>query len=59
MTEMCYILSRRRRHAFVFRSVFRLAIAAAEAFADRPNEAVTSGPHKNKKHVGNTSNPGS
>jgi len=59
MTEMCYILARRRKHAFEFRSVFRLAIAAAEAFADRPNEAVTSGPEKNKKHVRNASKPGS
>jgi hypothetical protein len=38
--------------------VLRLAIAAARVFDERLNEAVTFGPHKNKKHVKKI-NPGS
>jgi hypothetical protein len=38
--------------------VLRLAIVAAGVFDERLNEAVTSGPHKNKKHIKKI-NPGS
>jgi hypothetical protein len=49
-------LDDRKRKALAIRRapptfVLRLAIVAAGIFDERLNEAVTSGPHKNKKHI--------